>query len=423
VSCTSATRCTATGHYFPSAVTAPAAEQWNGTAWSVQQVPDPQPRFNGALLGVSCAPAGTCIAAGYDTAALAEAWTGTSWSVQRVSTPPGATPSELTGVSCASASACMAVGSYRADANGDEAILTEAWNGTSWSIQPTPANPASQGFLTGVSCASATFCVAVGYSFGRFGVSTLAEVWNGTSWSIQPTVDQPGANQSFLLGVSCSSATACTAVGYYETSTTRFTQFTLAEAWNGTSWSIERTPKQKTTVSKVLRAVSCRSASACTAVGNVGYETLAEVWNGTSWSQQPTPHPDRGFHVLLGVSCTSPSACVAVGSAYDGTLGEVWDGTSWTIQPTPGPQTVLPIPFASVSCTSASTCTAMWASRFRTVAGVWNGTSWAPGLTASPAGSVVHTLPGVSCVPAGPCTAVGSYQSNTGTFTLAETRP
>jgi hypothetical protein len=426
VSCSSATRCTATGHYYPSAVTAPVAEQWNGTAWSVQQVPNPQPQFEAALPGVSCSPAGTCIAAGYDAVALAEAWNGTSWSVQRISTPPGATSSDLTGVSCTSASACMAVGTYRPDViGGDEATLAEAWNGTSWSIQPTPASPNAfgDGFLTGVSCTSATFCVAVGYYFSRAGVSTLAEVWNGTSWSLQPTPDQPGADESFLLGVSCSSNTACTAVGYYETSTTRFTQFTLAEAWNGTSWSIQPTPKQQTAVSKVLRAVSCVSAHACTAVGNVGYETLAEAWNGTSWSKQPTPHPEHGPDTLLGVTCRLASACIAVGSTYDGRLAETWNGTSWSIQPVPGPETTVSSQFAGVSCPTASACTAVWATNWRTVAANWNGTSWTPQRTASPPHSLWHLLRSVSCVPAGGCTAVGTNQSQTGRFTLAEVRP
>ena len=290
-----------------------------------------------------------------------------------------------------------------------------------WAVLPTPNPLASQGQLIAVSCTSATACIAVGSRQDRTGAGvTLAESWNGTAWSVLKTPNPPGATESSLAGVSCTSATACTAVGYYRMPGS-FRPSSLAEAWNGTSWSIQPTPHQST-ADHVLNAVSCTSASACTAVGLVGYQTLAERWNGTSWSNQPTPHPEHGPDMLLGVSCTSATACVAVGSAYDGTIGEVWDGTSWTIQPTPGPQTVVPFPSASVSCTSATACTAVWASRFRTVAGGWNGTSWAPQVTATPAGSTVHTLPGVSCVPGGPCIAVGNYQTHTGQFTLAETR-
>jgi hypothetical protein len=69
---------------------------------------------------------------------------------------------------------------------------------------------------------------------------TLAEVWNGTSWAIQATPNPTGVKGTFLSGVSCKSAAACTAVGDYENSAGSYAP--LAEAWNGTSWAIETTP-------------------------------------------------------------------------------------------------------------------------------------------------------------------------------------
>lgn len=70
--------------------------------------------------------------------------------------------------------------------------------------------------------------------------------------------------------------------------------FTLAEAWNGTSWSLLRTPSPGSFADE-LRGVSCTSSSSCMAVGDftgTGNEhTLAEAWNGTHWSLVPTPHP------------------------------------------------------------------------------------------------------------------------------------
>ena len=42
---------------------------------------------------------------------------------------------------------------------------------------------------------------------------TLAERWNGASWSIQRTPSPGGKNDSGLDSVSCASKTACTAVG------------------------------------------------------------------------------------------------------------------------------------------------------------------------------------------------------------------
>jgi hypothetical protein len=51
------------------------------------------------------------------------------------------TEDALSGVSCATASACTAVGGTRVDLSGSR--LAKAWNGngTTWAIQPTPGNP------------------------------------------------------------------------------------------------------------------------------------------------------------------------------------------------------------------------------------------------------------------------------------------
>ena len=70
--------------------------------------------------------------------------------------------------------------------------------------------------LNGVSCTAFADCTAVGFSFPyTTGVLTLGETWNGTSWAIQPTANQPHAQLSGLFGVSCTSTSACTAVGAY----------------------------------------------------------------------------------------------------------------------------------------------------------------------------------------------------------------
>ncbi len=64
-----------------------------------------------------------------------------------------------------------------------------------------------------MSCTSGTSCTAVG-SLSNTG---LAEHWDGTSWTVQPTpVPKHGtATYADLLGISCLSATYCTAVGLY----------------------------------------------------------------------------------------------------------------------------------------------------------------------------------------------------------------
>jgi hypothetical protein len=261
--------------------------------------------------------------------------------------PMGHTGSnELWGVSCTSASACTAGG------NGGD---TQAWNGTSWRLEKTPA-----AVLYGVSCTAASTCTAVGYTENGSGETfALAEVWNGTAWSTETTPLPAGATSSELEGVSCTSATTCTAVGYYVDSAG--TPLTLAESWNGTAWSVQAGP---TSVGG-LNGVSCTSASSCTAVGVYDSSTLAEAWDGTTWSVETTANP-TGFasDFLEDVSCTATPACTAVGTSYNaagnpGMLAEVWNGSAWVIEDTPTPKGATSSELNGVSCTAAGACTAV----------------------------------------------------------------
>jgi hypothetical protein len=237
---------------------------------------------------------------------LAERWNGTEWSIQSTPNPSGAKATAFEGgVSCLSSTECVAVGTYT-NSTGTELTLAERWNGTEWSIQSTP-NPleGKEVHLKAVSCTSSSACIAVGkYSLGSIlekgSLKTLIERWNGTEWSIQTV---PTAEAS-LNGVSCTSSTACTAVGKHE----KFSSGPLAERWNGSEWSIQSTPFL--TGGEGLHGVSCASSTACTAVSG----TLVEYWNGTEWTIQSAAEPTGEGFSLYGVACTAPTACTAVGT-------------------------------------------------------------------------------------------------------------
>jgi hypothetical protein len=259
------------------------------SGWHIQPTPNP-PSTGGVLAADSCASPTACMAVGsYRNGSrvfpLAERWNGTSWSLLKPPVPTGAGDTSLLGVSCVSANACIAVGSYRSK-SGNVLTLAEAWNGTSWSIQPVPLPAgAARAFLNSVSCTSASACIAVGSSLdSASNNSPLAERWDGTSWSIQQTPAPAGGQAVILNGVSCPSATSCTAVGSYQASGV---PFTLAETWDGTSWSVQPTANPASADDRALSGVSCRSAGVCTAVGyfskrvgNLGAsktQTLAEA--------------------------------------------------------------------------------------------------------------------------------------------------
>ena len=88
----------------------------------------------------------------------------------------------------------------------------------------------------------------------------------------------------------------------------------LAGQWNGAQGRLQPTPSLSQ--GSGLNAVSCTSASACTAVGRSGAGPLAERWNGARWSVQATQDPPSRFSSLAGVSCASGATCTAVG-VYD----------------------------------------------------------------------------------------------------------
>lgn len=445
VSCSAATACIAVGDYINSAGDVlTLAEVWNGTAWSIQTTPNPAGALGSGLSAISCASATSCVAVGdYNNGAgvsevLAEAWDGTSWTIQTTPDPAGATDSGLFGVSCASARACSAVGSYEGT-DGTELTLAEAWNGTSWSLQTSP-NPAGATAtnLAGVSCSSPSFCVAVGYYVTSAGMGLpLVEGWGGARWAIQTFPVPSSASGGQLYGVSCVSAKSCSAAGGYSDSAG--TGLTLAGAWNGTSWSDQTTPVVAGATNSLLAAVSCASATGCLAVGNdtdsAGSNlpmTLAQVWNGTSWSTQTTR--DQAGAVtsnLRAISCSAATVCTAVGYYTEGqgatlTLADARHGSSWSVVASPNPVGSVDAEFSGVSCSAAAACTAVGdyfsaSGTGQMLAERWNGTSWSIEAVPNPAGAASSTFAGVSCTTATSCIAVGSFSNSAGqTLPLAE---
>ena len=318
VACSSAGACTAVGYFQASNRSAPLAERWDGTAFSVQPVP--RAGFSSMLHGVSCPAANACTAVGasriftgggeFRFVPLAERWDGTAWSIQPL---PGPGVAALYGVSCPAVSDCTAVGAGGA----------EQWNGSAWSPEPVPSPPGAVPgtvFPRAVSCPAPSACIAV----GSFSVSTssssglrpLAERWDGSAWSVLPVPTPAGGGA--LDGVSCSAATACTAVGGHRFSPQGLSVLTLAERWNGTAWSIQPTPTPLGAGDAGLSGVSCPATTACTAAGAFGNppgsNTLAEHWDGTAWSIQPTPNPGRGDNFLDTVACPAPATCLATGT-------------------------------------------------------------------------------------------------------------
>jgi len=111
-------------------------------------------------------------------------------------------------VTCASASDCWAVGD-QSSCGGCAQTLIEQWDGTSWSIVPSP-NTGVADLLYGVTCASASDCWAVGsYQPGGFSPVTLIEQYTTNAVTIT-TSSSPSAGGTTSGGSTYVSGTSVT---------------------------------------------------------------------------------------------------------------------------------------------------------------------------------------------------------------------
>ncbi len=332
----------------------PCGSAWAArtSGWSVHWLPLPSSAVT-VPLSCSSSTACTAVATYYPLpppptardVLFAVRWNGRGWSREVMAEPPGSSNVLVGGISCPSVSACVAVGGFSLhSAPGRYVPMAERWNGSVWSVDPVPA-PAGRGLssrLTSVSCTSPTACTAVGQAVSgdpRRPSTALVERWNGRRWSIEGAVGGP------LISVSCPSQRVCTAIG--DTANQAF-----AVGWDGMRWSIEPNPHPRPFGgphgANELSSVSCASRGACTAVGDSAWGaafnsvriTLAEHWNGSHWSLQRSPNPIQ-LDELNSVSCPSRSSCIAVGDytdrAGDATLPlvERWRRGRWSVLATP----------------------------------------------------------------------------------------
>jgi hypothetical protein len=476
VSCPTSTSCMAVGSLTEGTVKS-LSERWNGSSWSVQSAPNAPEREATLLNGVSCLSASSCYAVGESwktvlnpqAKTVAESWNGTAWTLQSTPNPSGSSSSPLVAVSCTSSVACTAIGTATPGSAGEQmGTLAERWNGSSWAQQTTANPPATSKFsLKDASCASATLCLAPGWDGGT-GKSFL-DLWNGTEWSLAkgslsgtefegemtqlscptaglcigigstpsgglqswkvvaegthwtPLAKAPptpsGGTQAKLNDVSCSSETACTAVGsYYAESAYK----PLVERWNGSEWTVQSAPSPtEGSAEKAMLAVSCSSSTSCMAVGKAKSKPFAERWNGSEWTLGSAMMPAGASEAgLVGVSCPTSTSCMAVGSLTEGTvksLSERWNGSSWSVQSAPNAPEREATLLNGVSCLSASSCYAVGESwktvlnpQAKTVAESWNGTAWTLQSTPNPSGSSSSPLVAVSCTSSVACTAIGT---------------
>jgi Phosphoesterase family len=215
-----------------------------------------------------------------------------------------------------------------------------------WTVRKAQLLGASDNSLGAIAGSSPTDIWAVGNFLPDAAKSnqdatlTFAEHYNGTQWTVVRTPDA-GPNFDTLFGVAASQGKAW-AVGVRQDS--GYADRALIETWNGKKWSIAGNP-QPGSVRDMLSGASALSPADVWAVGsqeggNGLLETLAEHWNGHSWTVVPTPDPGPSGNQLYAVDAVGPGDVWAAGQqlgrhAPDQGLVEHWDGKSWSVVPLP----------------------------------------------------------------------------------------
>jgi hypothetical protein len=367
-----------------------------GSSWSV--VTTPATGGDDILLGSTCAGTVSCWAVGVTIynissastfAPIVERWDGTAWSLQPTPALPGGNGGGFFDATCVTTSDCWAVGAVLGAAGGGSPTgsLAEHWDGTRWSIVPSPTPSGAVGaILQSVTCTTRSNCWAVGFGTDDTGAAlhALVERWNGASWSI---VGAAATGQAFdqLDSVTCATTTDCWAVGaagavqqnpnFLPIFPAAASDQGLIERWNGAAWSVVPSVSSASPDGGYLSSVTCPTAAECwasgsvtTAAGTAG-STLLERWDGSVWTRVTTPDADpSGGNILGAVACTGPSRCWAAGSSgsfgggggsgfQPGAFVEQWTGGSWSIAPSP---TVGALAFLdSLTCARALTCWAV----------------------------------------------------------------
>jgi len=366
VTCTSGSNCWATGYYNNGLADQTLMEQWDGDSWALVASPNTLLTETNRLSSVACASAAECWAAGYSNngssdQALIQRWDGNTWAIATSASPESAQSTILKSAACGSGAACWVIGSY---SNGTvQQSLMQKWDGIAWAVVDVPnINAARNNTLLGNTCTSANDCWSIGSYYTGSVQQTLIEHWNGNSWNIIPSPNSSSTQNNILYDVACTSPSNCWIVGYHDNGAAFQT---LIQHWNGTLWSIVDSPSTDSAQNNFLSDITCSSASDCWAVGyydnGSAYQTLIEHWNGDTWMIVPSPNTSNGLQNRLhAVTCNSAEDCWTVGRYFTGltlqTLIEHWDGSSWTIVPSPNESGSAENILWGVTCTSTSDC-------------------------------------------------------------------
>jgi len=313
----------AVGNFLPDTpssnqdATLSLANRFNGKRWSVVPTPNAGPNFN-TLFGVAAAgreawAVGVHLNNAFLDRALVEKWSQGRWRITRVP-QPGTQRDLLFAVSATSPTDVWAVGDQEGR-DGRFETLVEHFDGTKWSVVPSPDPGSTGNHLYGVKAVSPNDVWAVGQQLGASAPDQgLIEHWNGAAWAVVPTPPQTG---NIMLDAVAAGDGQVWAVGESDDPVRGARPF--IETTNGNGWQVADLSRAGTDFTSLWGAAS--SGKNAWAVGTYvdpatgNNETLVLRGRGVKWKVVNAPDPGSGSNILGGVAPT-PAGLLAVGT-YD----------------------------------------------------------------------------------------------------------
>ncbi|MHB8263301.1 MAG: IPT/TIG domain-containing protein [Acidimicrobiales bacterium] len=353
---------------------ASAAAAASAAPWRAIQVPLPPNAASGSLSssyinGISCPTPTSCVAVGsyVTTTELRESFVDTLssgvWRSIEVQTPSGASTGgkyqqvALNGVSCPSTASCIAIGTY-VNSSNVALPLIETLSDGSWKPSvgalPTGMYLASGYAFSGLSCPTATYCVAIGtYMSSNVAPKTSFPLIYTLSSGAWKMTSESAA--SYISSISCPSTTTCYVAGYSNSGG----GIVIATTNGGSTWSTENIPAGV----GGLSGISCPSAATCYVAGysnSGGGIVIATTNGGSTWTTESIP--PGGISGFTGIVCPSTTTCYVAGYSNSGgaqssasIIATTNGGSTWTTESIPSGISGV----GSFSCPSVTTCYAV----------------------------------------------------------------
>jgi len=343
---------------------------------------------------------------------------------------PAANSNRANDVSCVSTTFCMSVIEGRQTSNYSDPATTflTKWDGGVWSLVPTSGWPTN--FRPNdIACPTTSVCLVAGGVdvFENMNLSTTPYLmlWNGSAIS---QVTLPSGVHT-LQAVSCATATFCLAVG----DSTETPKKSLVLRWDGTSLTRESSSMfTDGTNNQIMLDVDCDTTRRCVGVtsidlGNYTYsgEILDRGATAGMWSR--LPGRTDSLTQLQRVNCQPGELglCAIVGATSNGNgavlynlggdMANKFRNISLPVVPSGGlTNAVQPM---ELSCISLTRCLLVGAfmvemPRTESYIAVWDSSTWTRLTSESGVGG--SNIYDVECPEASQCVVVGTSKSTSG---------